>query len=448
MREKNWWIRVVISVSVVALLAGGVNASPKVTLNVVNMKGWTCTEPYLRRIGEFEKATGIDVRFLEIPNSDITSKQYAEIVGKSGSIDIYLGDLERLPVFEPGMQPLNKFIEQKYGSVEAWKEKFFSLIGTCIDEKGNVLYVPMHANVEFFVYRKNLFEDPEEQARFREEYGYDLAPPRTHQQIVDVAKFFTRDTDGDGRIDLWGFLTQGEYIHCLFWMFDIMTSMGVNGHDLLDSEGKVRIREGGPDWEAAVKAAQFTYDLIYKYKVAPPGTVAIGHSTMWEMWKKGYAAMSHSWWGDYWTTINIPELTKVTGPVGSFSLPSSPGVTEYGWGSWWAMGVSRECKYPEQAFEFLEWVTTRDIQHAMSEGSGQASPIKEFTLEEAENGWVTPALYESFMRASSAPDTPKCSVICEAIRTETHSLWADEQTPEEMVRNLAKRLEEILVEEK
>ena len=45
---------------------------------------------------------------------------------------------------------------------------------------------------------------PTNKADFEAKYGYPLAPPTTWEQYTDIAEFFTRDTDGDGAIDLYG----------------------------------------------------------------------------------------------------------------------------------------------------------------------------------------------------------------------------------------------------
>ena len=71
--------------------------------------------------------------------------------------------------------------------------------------------MPAWANAEIVFYRKDLFDKPEEQKAFQAKYGYPLAPPQTWQQWRDIAKFFTRDTDGDGKADFWGTDTIGSF---------------------------------------------------------------------------------------------------------------------------------------------------------------------------------------------------------------------------------------------
>jgi multiple sugar transport system substrate-binding protein len=48
-------------------------------------------------------------------------------------------------------------------------------------------------------YRKDLFDDPKEQAAYKEKYGTDLKPPETWEEYLQIAQFFTRPKEG-----LWG----------------------------------------------------------------------------------------------------------------------------------------------------------------------------------------------------------------------------------------------------
>ncbi|MGO8256687.1 sugar ABC transporter substrate-binding protein, partial [Rhizobium ruizarguesonis] len=75
-----------------------------------------------------------------------------------------------------------------------------------------------------------------------------LAPPKTWQQWRDIANFFTRDTDGDGKTDFWGTATIGTFSE--EWMAHVLPagSPGV----ILDKDGQVIIEN-----EAHKKALEF-----------------------------------------------------------------------------------------------------------------------------------------------------------------------------------------------
>jgi multiple sugar transport system substrate-binding protein len=57
---------------------------------------------------------------------------------------------------------------------------------------GKYVAVPQYWNTEMYFYRKDLFGDPKNQADFKAKYGYDLAPPKTWEQVADIDEFFHR----------------------------------------------------------------------------------------------------------------------------------------------------------------------------------------------------------------------------------------------------------------
>ncbi len=61
---------------------------------------------------------------------------------------------------------------------------------------GGTLYaMPLDGDIHIMFYNKVAFERPENQQKFKEKYGYDLAPPQTWKQWDDQAAFFMA---GDG----------------------------------------------------------------------------------------------------------------------------------------------------------------------------------------------------------------------------------------------------------
>src|SRR4029079_2555814 len=57
---------------------------------------------------------------------------------------------------------------------------------------GKYYAAPCEIDAGGFAYRKDLFEDPKEQAAFKEKYKRELKVPETWQQLKDIAEFFQR----------------------------------------------------------------------------------------------------------------------------------------------------------------------------------------------------------------------------------------------------------------
>lgn len=83
--------------------------------------------------------------------------------------------------------------------------------------------------------------------------------PATWDELVEYAKRLTRDVDGDGRIDVWGFNTHGDIAwHLYAFIYQ-------NGGDLYGPDGKAKL-----DSREVIEAVQFWSDLVHKHKVMPP----------------------------------------------------------------------------------------------------------------------------------------------------------------------------------
>jgi multiple sugar transport system substrate-binding protein len=126
--------------------------------------------------------------------------------------------------------------------------------------------MPAWTNSEILFYRKDLFEDPVEQAAFEQEYGYPLAVPTTWDEFTDAAVFFTRDTNGDGSVDLYGTDVKGAVE--TEWLAHVLQA-GSPGA-VLDSDGNVII-----DNAEHLAALEFYSSLATELDVSPPGAAQL-----------------------------------------------------------------------------------------------------------------------------------------------------------------------------
>jgi len=140
------------------------------------------------------------------------------------------------------------------------------------------------------VYRKDLFDDPAEQAAFERRFGYRLRPPQNWKELKDVAAFFTRDLDGDGNSDLFGTSLEGFGGHgdaVSNWLY-LAAQAGAKSH-IVDSKGAVII-----DSAPYLKAAHFLTGLI-DAKVVPPTYMEMASPQNAELFKAGKLATTYVW---------------------------------------------------------------------------------------------------------------------------------------------------------
>jgi multiple sugar transport system substrate-binding protein len=161
----------------------------------------------------------------------------------------------------------------------------------------------------------------------------------TYDTLLAVAKRLTRDTDGDGRTDQYGFLLDNS------GGFDgVIYSLG--GAVLTDDMTKSAF--GEPRTIAALK---YWTDLVRVHKVAPPNASTMGGSSSGgstRPFETGRFAMAMLQ-AAISTYRNVPFKWDIALPP---SGPAGRKALRYGE----AFGIPKSSKNPDAAWEFLRWM--------------------------------------------------------------------------------------------
>ena len=108
----------------------------------------------------------------------------------------------------------------------------------------------------------------------------------------------------------------------------------------------------------AVRAWEFTRDLVHKYHVSPQveDIDTLGGNDA--LFKEGKLAISGHYWGPWYQEAfnSTPELEWTVVP-----LPTGPGGHK-GVIMWMGWGINQQTKYPQESWELLKWLTTEPGQ--------------------------------------------------------------------------------------
>jgi len=180
------------------------------------------------------------------------------------------------------------------------------------EQAGKQIGIPLGAHTRLCVYHRDMFAD----------VGLDPdKPPRTLEQLVEFTQKLTRDSDGDGKIDVWGlgiyFGPSRATIELAFapiiWHY---------GGKLWDEHTKQAVFAS----PAGIRTAQFLSDLINKYKVTPRWAVS---GTYDDTVLRGFLErkIAIAWgWGSYW----IQPLEQKGWIQGCFPPTSEGKMTKIG----------------------------------------------------------------------------------------------------------------------
>lgn len=407
-----------------------------VTINVPTQKGWASFAPAVELTGKFEEMTGIKVQYDMIPGPEIPSKQLLALSQNAGTYDIVTQHAGTFGSFFRFLHPLDDRIKEAWGSVEKFEDWVFPAQKGVRNTDGMHYWMPFHANAQIGYYRKELFENPEEQAAFKAKYGYDLAPPTTIAQVRDVAEFFTRPDK-----NLWGLTAnwgggQG-FVAFIGYYSDA-------GFDLLDENCRPTMKT--PEGRAAaVEILKFMQDSIHNDKFVNPDSANFQTGQVSDFFLSGASAMAYGWLSDYWNFMQVADNIKQVGPVGSFRFPSFSGKPSGGYSSWWVMGIPKDAKNPEASWEYIKWLLNESPQTEMA--AGQLPPIKELAYRTAVNpgGVNPPALYDAFVEAKITFPVPE---LTQQPRTAGIDLYtqvmANQITPEAFVDGYVQAIEDAL----
>jgi len=188
--------------------------------------------------------------------------------------------------------------------------------GVLNDADGQILY-----------YRRDILNDPDWQARFEEEVGYEMpVPPRTWQQLLDISKFFDGKDwdDNDGRPDSGTVLhlKVGEQGHYHFQ--SLSASFAITPGDLTDRYHNVYWFDPTNmtpliDSPGHVAALAFLQELN---ETGPVEQIGWRLPQAWDYFLRGKAVFMFTW-GDLGSLCQDATRSLVKGDCAAAVLPSS-----------------------------------------------------------------------------------------------------------------------------
>lgn len=362
-------ITLLVALVLLASLSAGVapvaKAQEGTTINIL-MESVPDTELVQQLIPEFTEQTGIEVNIEVLTYTAIHERLLPQFVADQGAYDVVVVDKQWVGEFVGAdwLLPLDDYIAASGFDTSVYIPSMFELLGSV---NGTTYLLPFYNYTMGLVYRTDLFEDPDLQAEYEAEFGTPLAVPTTVADLVQIAAFLTRDTDGDGEIDQYGItqqLARGVGIHAE-WA-NLFFSLGGWYYD--------------DEWNATVNSpegVEALTDLIDLYQnAAPEGATGYNFDEQAEVMRQGNAAMmyTYSWMP---AQLDDPEQSQVVGQTALAVVPGGSGV-QGGWG--WA--IPRSAPNPDAAWEFLNWVESFDTAKARALLGGQ--PTRTDVFEDAE----------------------------------------------------------------
>lgn len=393
------------------------------------------TEAMEAQLEQFTELTGITVDLEKAPYDDVVQKEILTFEGKTGAYDIIAAPCEHLGnmVENEYIQPIAPLLENEDLAVvdEFDKDDLVeNLWDASTNWKDSYYGVPANSCSMFYAYRKDLFENAEEQAAFKEKYGYDLAPATDWDQYKDLAEFFTRkagDTLCGEKLsqDFYGVSMSGkkhpattcEFLNYL-WSF---------GGDIFDTDGNIDINS-----DAAVAALEYYVDLT---QYAPDGVTSKTWDEQVTEMQQGIAAMAIMF-NDGTPALEDETASAVVGKMGYTAVPVKEQNASFygGWGYY----IPSDAPNAEAAWLFMQWFCTPDVQKAISDTGclpNLTSLYEDPAL--AESIPYFEASLDSFEICVAKPRIPEWSNMDSSMQLQLSNAISGESTPKKALDDLA-----------
>ena len=251
-----------------------------------------------------------------------------------------------------GLEPIQDIVTEDIS-----EDLFPGLVdGSTIDE--NVYGLPTWTNSKILLYRKDLFEDENNQSKFKDEFGYDLAPPEDWEQYKDVASFFGNNEEYP---DLYGTTVFGASSgdSVASWL-DHVTQAGAD--DLvLNGDGEVIVND-----QYHVDALNMLSDLASTEGLVPQNTLETASAETAELFYNGNLAMMLAW-GHFYVPANNPDTSSVAGNVGAAPMIAGDEGIGVVPGPWYQVIPSSSDK-KDMAKQYLEFMYEKNELYAEALG--------------------------------------------------------------------------------
>ena len=316
---------------------------------------WDPADALVELSKDFTKETGIDMKYEFVPWTSYADRFLNELNSHGKLCDLIIGDSQWIGgAAENGHYvKLNDFFAKNNISMDDFVPA--TVVGYSEWPKNTPNYwaLPAMGDVVGWTYRKDWFSRPDLQKEFKAKYGWDLGPPATYDQLMQIGQFFqNRQIDGKTIYGASIYTERGSE-GITMGVTNVLYDYGFE----YQNPKKPYDMEGFVNSPGAVKGLEL-YKALYKC-CTPPGDSDWYMTEDADAFKSGQVAMQMNF------TFTWPGLNKdpnVGGDkIGFFPNPAGP----YGhFAQLGGQGISvvSYSDHQDDAFKYIKWFVKPEVQ--------------------------------------------------------------------------------------
>jgi trehalose/maltose transport system substrate-binding protein len=288
------------------------------------------------RLKDFTQETGIGVRHLPTPETALDQLDLVRKLLRQGnsSPDVYGVDVIWPGVLSDELIDLKPYLGPELSSINADVVASYTV-------KGKLVAVPYHSDLGVLFYRRDLLR----------RYGY-RAPPRTWDELEQMAVRIQNGERARGQKDFWGFTwpgAAGEGLTCnaLEWQFS------EGGGRIIEANGTISVNN--PD---AIRSWQRAAHWIGW--ISPPSVTSLEE---WDavnaFYYAGKSAFFRGWARSY--LLSVRDIPSTRDTIGITSIPAGKNAQAATLGGF-ALGLSSSSRHTAQALHLIRFLIHREIE--------------------------------------------------------------------------------------
>jgi multiple sugar transport system substrate-binding protein len=377
-------------------------------------------------IPAFERQTGLTVQATYIPHDSLTRRAMTEFIAGRPSFDVIMFETSWGGTYSPFMEDLEARLQDADPAYD--EPDILTAARQMGIYDGKIVGLPYRVIGRMLHYRADLFA----------EVGIE-DPPETFEQLLEYGQRLTRDTTGDGQVDVYG-----------------LGILGQQGYGNAYEFGSFLFSSGGAWWdldacevtfndEAGVRALTYYADLRGEDGIVPPEVTTWG----WDEWIAGgqqgrYAmAIMHT---PYAVPLGDPDASQT---AGKWAWADAPG-----WGSLdegsppvggWLLGIPVGAANSDGAWQLVEFITGPSAQLMSAFNANAPTRASVFEHAEVQEMWPwADAALRSLDRGTPMYNNPEQMEAESVLMVEVSAALIGSKSPQQAADDAAAELQRIL----
>lgn len=414
-------IVVVLGVSLLGWYASRGGAQEPVTIKVALEEG------RMANVGRFVAAEyakthpNVKIEIVGLPDTSMPEKLNVTLTSGQYVYDA----IEFFPSLGPGfvkngwVRPLDQWWNEKdpYFSDFLLVNIVSKYTGAPPKWAGTYYGLPFSSDVKMLVYRKDLYE------------ANSLKPPKTWEEFVKNCLALQDRSKGFYGLGYPALNTGAGDANTAFIIH--IWAMG----------GSILGKNFRPTFATPANIKAFTELVTWVPKISAPGLYETDYNEENELFASGKVAHIIQWMPSAVSSLVDPKTSKVVGKVGFSKMY---GASTRGGG--WATGITTTSPHPQETFEFLKFMSSREMLREglirFSNGLVRKSLTQDKDLVQ-QLPWI-PGTVQALETAQELPPLPEIPAIREVIGKETVRALKGEVTPEQALKSMDTKVYEIL----